>query len=100
MSVNSSVQQMTIGLAAMVAGQIVGKGDDGRLTGYAAAGVIAAVCTAASMLLASHLRVPEEVSETSLAVDALDEEPMISAARIVETMPSSNGEHVLRDRVG
>jgi predicted MFS family arabinose efflux permease len=100
MSVNSSVQQMTIGLAAVVAGQIVGRGADGKLTGYALAGVIAAVCTAGSMLLASHLRVPEEVPETSLAVDALDEAPRIAAARIVEAMPLSNGEHFAKDRVG
>jgi predicted MFS family arabinose efflux permease len=100
MSVNSSVQQMTIGLAAVVAGQIVGKGPDGRLTGYASAGIIAAVCTGASMVLASHLRVPEEVPETSLAIDALDEAPRITAARIVEAMPLSNGEHVAKDRVG
>ncbi len=100
MSINASVQQMSIGLSAIVAGEIVGKGRDGRLTGYGLAGIIAVICTAASMLLASHLRVPQEVPETSLAVDSLDETPAEATAELVEAAPFANGEPVSRDRVG
>ena len=100
MSINASVQQMSIGLSAIVAGEIVGKGRDGRLTGYGLAGIIAVICTAASMLLASHLRVPQEVPETSLAVNSLDETPAEATAELVEAAPFANGEPVSRDRVG
>ena len=85
---------MSIGLSSIVAGQIVGKGPDGKLTGYTLAGIIAVVCTAASMLLASHLRVPQEVPETSVAVDPLDESPSQAAGEMVEVAPFSSVEPI------
>src|SRR4029077_4665652 len=55
MSINASLQQMAIGLAAVVAGAVIGEAKRGELTGYSAAGVIAAVSTGISMLLAGPL---------------------------------------------
>jgi predicted MFS family arabinose efflux permease len=75
MSVNASVQQMACGLASVVAGFVVGEARNGALTGYAAAGLIAAGSTAISMVLAGRLRVAEEVAETSVAVDPLEGVP-------------------------
>src|SRR5262249_37288763 len=49
MSVNASVQQLACGLAAVVAGVVIGEAEGGELTGYALAGIIAAGSTAVSM---------------------------------------------------
>ena len=46
MSVNSSVQQMSAGLAAMAAGQIVGGSEATGITHFGTVGWVAAACTA------------------------------------------------------
>jgi predicted MFS family arabinose efflux permease len=74
MSVNASVQQMACGLAAVVAGAVVGETSDGKLTGYALAGVIAAVATAVSIILASGLRPADETA----SLEAASEEPVLA----------------------
>jgi predicted MFS family arabinose efflux permease len=80
MSINAALQQMAIGLAAVIAGIVVGEGDDGALTGYQAAGLIAAFSTGVSMLLAGRLRVAEEIAESSLAVDSPEDSPVLAGA--------------------
>ena len=56
LSFNASVQQMAMGVAAYVAGLIIHKEDDGRLTGFPTVGVIAAVTTLLCVWLVGHLR--------------------------------------------
>jgi len=80
MSINASLQQMAIGLAAVVAGAVVGEARSGEITGYAVAGLIAAFSTGISMLLAGRLRVAEEIAEASVAVDSLEDSPVLTAA--------------------
>jgi predicted MFS family arabinose efflux permease len=80
MSINASVQQMAIGLAAVVAGIVVGEGENGAITGYWVAGVIAAASTGVSMLLAGRLRVAEEIADASVAVDSPDDSPVLAGA--------------------
>jgi predicted MFS family arabinose efflux permease len=80
MSINASVQQMAIGLAAVVAGIVVGEGENGAITGYWIAGVIAAASTGVSMLLAGRLRVAEEIADASIAVDSPDDSPVLAGA--------------------
>jgi predicted MFS family arabinose efflux permease len=82
MSVNASVQQMACGLAAVVAGAVIGEAEGGKLTGYSKAGIIAAASTAVSMVLAGRLRVAEEVPETSAAVDSLGATPALAEAKV------------------
>jgi predicted MFS family arabinose efflux permease len=79
MSINASLQQMAIGLAALVAGVVVGEARTGEITGYAVAGLIAALSTAISMLLAGRLRVAEEIAEASVAVDSPEDSPVLAA---------------------
>jgi predicted MFS family arabinose efflux permease len=69
MSITASVQQMSCGLAAVVAGAVIDERPSGRLTGYATAGGIAAACTAISLLLAGRLRRPEAVFATQGSPD-------------------------------
>lgn len=76
MSINSSVQQMAMGLAAVVAGALIGEAQSGEITGYAAAGLIAACSAAMSMFLAGRLRVAEEIAEAAVAVDSLEQTTM------------------------
>ena len=80
MSVNASLQQMAIGLAAVVAGAVVGEAGTGEITGYSAAGLIAAGATGVSMILVGRLRSAKEISETALAVDSLEREPVLAGA--------------------
>jgi predicted MFS family arabinose efflux permease len=91
MSVNASVQQMAIGLAATVAGAVVGEAADGQLTGYAVAGIIAAVSTGISMVLAGWIRLAKELPETSVAVDSPDDSPLFGEAQRAE--PAEIGCH-------
>jgi predicted MFS family arabinose efflux permease len=63
MSLNSAVQQLAMGLAAMVAGAVVREGPGGRLTGYPTAGLLAAAATVAGMMLIGRLRPVEEAGE-------------------------------------
>jgi predicted MFS family arabinose efflux permease len=78
MSINASLQQMAIGLAAVVAGAVIDEAESGELTGYKAAGLIAAVSTGISMLLAGGLRAAQETAETSTAVDSPDDSPVLA----------------------
>jgi predicted MFS family arabinose efflux permease len=78
MSINASLQQMSIGLAAVIAGAVIGETASGELTGYGTAGLIAATSTGISMLLAGRLRVAEEIAETSIAVDAPEDSPVLA----------------------
>jgi predicted MFS family arabinose efflux permease len=80
MSINASLQQMAIGLAAVVAGAVIGEAEGGELTGYSVAGLIAAVSTGISMLLAGRLRVAEEITESSIAVDSPEDSPALAPA--------------------
>lgn len=82
MSINASLQQMGIGLAAVVAGIVVGEGVNGEITGYPAAGMIAACSTGLSMLLAGRLRVVEEIAQASVAVDSPDASPVFGGAMV------------------
>jgi predicted MFS family arabinose efflux permease len=94
MSVTASLQQMAIGLAAVVAGLVVGETEDGGITGYSLAGLIAAASTGISMLLVGRLRIAREIAETSVAVDAIEDAPVLVGARAAESAPLANGEHV------
>jgi predicted MFS family arabinose efflux permease len=85
MSLNASVQQMACGLAAVVAGALVGEAESGQLTGYPMAGLVAVAATAISMALVGRLRVAGEIRETAAPVDSLGEFPILEAARVAET---------------
>jgi predicted MFS family arabinose efflux permease len=56
MSANSSVQHLTAGLGTFLAGLVVTQSADGRLQGFAWAGVFAAVTTLMSLPFAARLR--------------------------------------------
>jgi predicted MFS family arabinose efflux permease len=56
LSVNGSVQTMTMGLASVLGGALLGEADDGRLIGFSLAGVLAMVSVLASVWLAGRLR--------------------------------------------
>jgi predicted MFS family arabinose efflux permease len=92
MSVNASVQQMACGLAAVIAGAVVGERDGGRLTGYPVAGMIAAGCTVFSMLLAGRLRVAGEIPATAAAVDPVCASDGAPLERVPEAVSEVNPE--------
>jgi predicted MFS family arabinose efflux permease len=89
MSINASLQQMAIGLAAVVSGIVVGEAPGGEITGYTAAGLIAAFSTGISMLLAGRLRVAEEIAEASVAVDSPEDSPLLATAPAAASGPSN-----------
>jgi predicted MFS family arabinose efflux permease len=97
MSVTASLQQMAIGLAAVIAGVGVGEAEDGTITGYALAGLIAAASTGISMLLVGRLRIAQETAETSVGVDAVEEAPVLAGARTAQPAPLANGYHAGAD---
>jgi predicted MFS family arabinose efflux permease len=80
MSINASLQQMAIGLASIIAGMVINKTERGELTGYSVAGLIAAISTGISMVLAGRLRVAEEIAESSMAVDSPEDSPVLTPA--------------------
>jgi predicted MFS family arabinose efflux permease len=56
MSVNASVQQMAMGLAAQISSLVIHERADGQLTGFAIVGLMAAATTLLCAYLAGHLR--------------------------------------------
>ena len=56
MSLNSAVQQMTMGLASWVGGLMLYKTDDGTLAGYPLAGILSAGFCLSTVFLAGRLR--------------------------------------------
>jgi predicted MFS family arabinose efflux permease len=57
LSFNAAIQQMGAGLAAMVAGLVIGRAADGSLTRYGTVGWLAVACTLACVVLARRIRV-------------------------------------------
>ncbi len=64
LSLNSSVQQLSAGVASFGAGMIIGKSPDGGLTNFGLVGVISALTTIACVLLARNLKPVEEKNPT------------------------------------
>ena len=56
MTLNSAVQSASMGLAALVAGLIIGRDAQGQLTGYWVAGLLGVLASLLSVWLAGHLR--------------------------------------------
>ncbi|PUE42753.1 MFS transporter [Limnohabitans sp. Bal53] len=56
MTLNSAVQSASMGMAALVAGLIIGRDAQGQLTGYWVAGLLGVVASLLSVWLAGHLR--------------------------------------------
>jgi predicted MFS family arabinose efflux permease len=55
MTLNSAVQSASMGMAALVAGLIIGRNAQGQLTGYWVAGLLGVVASLLSVWLAGHL---------------------------------------------
>jgi predicted MFS family arabinose efflux permease len=70
MSVNSSVQQFSCGLAAWVSGSIIGQGPNQEITHYPLAGLVSLACVLTCIWLARFLRpAPGDLSTGPLSVE-------------------------------
>jgi len=65
MTLNSAVQSASMGLAALVAGLIIGRDAQGQLTGYWVAGLLGVVASLMSVWLAGQLRLHEGQTKPS-----------------------------------
>jgi predicted MFS family arabinose efflux permease len=70
LSVNSSVQQMAMGLASLIGGALLGKAAGGELTGFPLVGAVSVAGTLLSVYLIGHLRRPG--AEAQAAVDPVE----------------------------
>jgi MFS transporter, DHA1 family, inner membrane transport protein len=71
LSLNASVQQFAMGLAALLAGAILGQaGESAPLTGFTTVGILGAAIMLVSVVLAGTLRPADEGPEAAIAVDA------------------------------
>jgi predicted MFS family arabinose efflux permease len=70
LSVNSSVQQMAMGLASLIGGALLGKAAGGELTGFPLVGAVSVAGTLLSVYLIGHLRRP--AAEALAAVDPVE----------------------------
>lgn len=59
MSINSSIQQLSAGVASYGAGLIIGKSSTGTLTGYGIVGILASISTLLCIVLAWRIRTAE-----------------------------------------
>jgi predicted MFS family arabinose efflux permease len=59
MSINSSVQQFALGIAAWISGQIMGQSPTGEMTNFPIVGVISVVCALSCIYLARFLKPPQ-----------------------------------------
>jgi predicted MFS family arabinose efflux permease len=73
LSLNASVQQFALALAALLAGAILGQADGSApLTGFTTVGILGAVIMLVSAVLAGTLRPADEGPEAAIAVDSAD----------------------------
>jgi predicted MFS family arabinose efflux permease len=69
MSINSSVQQFSCGLAAWLTGNIIGQGPHGQITGYPVAGAVSVTLVITCIWLARFLRpAPTELSTGAVSL--------------------------------
>jgi predicted MFS family arabinose efflux permease len=68
MSISSSVQQVSAGVASYMGGVIIGKGADGSLTSFGVVGLIAAAVSLGCIALAHRLRFVESPAAATHAV--------------------------------
>jgi DHA1 family inner membrane transport protein len=72
MSVNSSVQQFSCGLAAWVSGGIIGQGPNQEITHYPIAGLVSLACVLIGLWLARFVRVtPGELPAAPVCADCV-----------------------------
>jgi predicted MFS family arabinose efflux permease len=72
MSVNSSVQQFSCGLAAAISGGIIGLDENQRITHYPVAGLVSLACVLTCIWLARFLRpAPGEITATPVFVESV-----------------------------
>src|SRR5436190_1894762 len=71
MSLNSSVQQFSSGLAAYLSGQIMAQSPDGRITHFNWVGYLSAACALFCIYLGGYLKAPKnvDVPEASLILE-------------------------------
>ena len=73
MSINSAVQQFSMGLTSLLSGLIIGQGPNGEMTHFAINGFIAIACAYTCIYLARFLKVPA-------ATEKVPDEPMVMEA--------------------
>jgi predicted MFS family arabinose efflux permease len=56
MSLNTAIQNVSSGLAPLIAGMLITQTDDGKMTGFPAVGLVAAGAAVVSMVLAGRMR--------------------------------------------
>jgi predicted MFS family arabinose efflux permease len=72
MSINSSVQQFSCGLAAWLTGNIIGQGPNGQITGYPVAGAVSVTLVITCIWLARFLRpAPTELSTGAVSIESV-----------------------------
>ena len=72
MSVNSSVQQFSCGVAAWLSGNIIGQGPNGQITGYAVAGAVSVALILTCIWLARFLRpAPSELTTGAVPIESV-----------------------------
>lgn len=73
MSINSSVQQFSCGLAAFVSGHIIGQSPQGELTRFPVVGLISVTCILSCIYLSGFLKLPAGIktnaNEAALVVE-------------------------------
>jgi DHA1 family inner membrane transport protein len=88
MTINSSVQQLAAGLAALVGGVLLGKSEGGTLTGFQNVGYLAALAMVLSAVLAGRLR-PAGLEALEAVDETATEEPFRGAEPVAEIVGAS-----------
>jgi predicted MFS family arabinose efflux permease len=83
MSLNTSVQHLSTGLAPMIAGALLSKGEDGTLVGFPIVGVVAAATALVSLILAGFIRT---APGDAVIIQPIEPKPVVAA---VEAEPKS-----------
>jgi hypothetical protein len=60
MSINTAVQQFSMGIASLVSGKIIGEGPKGEMTHYTINGIISITCCYGCIYLAKFLKTPAQ----------------------------------------
>jgi len=75
MSLNTAVQHISSGLAPILAGALITKTDDGKMTGFPVVGLVAIVMTLISLLLAGRVKPAKSILPTAHAEPVTPAQP-------------------------
>jgi multidrug resistance protein len=98
MSLNTAVQHLATGIAPVIAGSLIVKGDDGKMTGFPLVGLVATAAAVVALILAGRLRTAPR--QEPVRIEPVRPEPTADNNSLPEPIDPSPSEACLSPTAG